>query len=142
MHVTLLSAFGFSATFFALFLPDLIPSLQTVWYLATMLVIAGTCAAGTYIPAYLIYERVAEVYGFQNESQTRFLVSTWINNLSSIGALAGATWLTGPMYGHYGFNTTCLAISVCMFVFSVASLAAAAQMRLLKKLYYADDLPL
>ena len=139
MHVTLLTSLGYSVTFGALFLPEIYPSLQNVIYITTCFTIAGLFSAGAIVSSYLIFEKIATINGFTNLDQTKILVATWANNLFSMGALFGSIVLTGHVFDKYGFNFSCLLISVAMFIFLIASLYPAYQMKMLGKLFYVDQ---
>ncbi|XP_075239840.1 uncharacterized protein LOC142335287 isoform X2 [Convolutriloba macropyga] len=136
--VTILTAFGFSASFFALFLPHVVPSLRCAAFLAPCFSIAGLFSAGTFVPAYLTYEKIAQFYGFRNLAQIKLLVSTWLNNLFSVGALLGAIAISGPVYETLDFNLTCLVISLSMCSAAIASVIVFHKMKLLTKLYYVE----
>ena len=90
------------------------------------------------MPAYLTYEKIAQFYGFRNLAQIKLLVSTWLNNLFSVGALLGAIAISGPVYETLDFNLTCLVISLSMCSAAIGSVIVFHKMKLLTKLYYVE----
>ena len=139
MHITLLTAFGFSVVFGVLYLPEIFPQLQTIWFISVSFVMAGCFSAGAFVPSYLIYEKIAQYYGFENLKQTKLMVATWCNNLFAIGAFAGSTVLAGPVFENFGFNYSCLVISVTTLVFLIGSIFVAFKMNMMTKMYYVED---
>ena len=137
--MTLLTALGFSMTFGALYLPTMIPALQNLPFNITCYFFGGLFAAGSAVPSYLVFEKMAEYNGFTNLVQTKILVATWVNNLFSLGALMGATLLGGPIFEAYGFNVCCLVLSVTTFLFVILSVYVLCRMKLMTKIYYVDD---
>ena len=102
------------------------------------LFIAGCFAAGAFVPSFLVYEKVAQYYGFTNLRQTKLLVATWSNNSFAIGALLGSTALGGPVFENYGFNFSCLLYQSRCLPFYL-SLLVVYKMNMMTKMYCIDD---
>ena len=139
VHVMLLTSLGFSFSFSLLYLPDVFPCLQTLYFISAIFVLSGFFAAGAFVPAYLVYEKISQINGFTNLSQIKLLVATWCNNLYAIGALIGSLALSGPVYEAYGFNFTSLVISIVMLLCTILCIFCVHNMGLFKLIFYLDD---
>ena len=135
----LVTSLGFSFSFSLLYLPDLFPSLQSIWFISAIFILAGFFAAGAFVPAYLVFEKISQINGFTNLSQVKLLVATWCNNLYAIGALIGSLLLSGPVYEGYGFNFTSLVIALIMFLCTVLCIFCVYNMGLFKRIFYLED---
>ena len=136
VHVMLITALGFAATFAFLFLPKLIPRLETIWYITICFVFAGIFSAGTFVPGYVFYQKIAEINGICNVTQAKLLVTTWCNNLYAIGAVLGSTVLSGPLFQTFGFYISNLVICAAMLLFTILTALYMAKHKLYMKLYY------
>ena len=138
-YVLVFCAFGYSCSMFLLYLPVLFSCLHTIWYLTLCFIVCGSFSAGAYVPCYLLCERISCKNSIANATQTKLLVSTWLNNIFSVGALVGSLVLSGPVFQKYGFNETCLSIAVAMIAVMMLCILCLKRENLFTKLFYRDD---
>ena len=101
-------------------------------------------SAGAFVPGYLLYQKIAELNYFDNntqfnKNQTRLLATTWCNNLYAIGFFFGSVLLSGPVFDNVGFAKTNLVISLTMLLFVILSLVYILKKGLLIKMFYDEE---
>ena len=106
--------------FSMMWLPSVIPALETVWWLIIWLAVEGVAACGGFVPSYLLFEKLAYKIGFKNENTVKLMTAAWINVCFAGGRIVGPILIGGVFKQHYGYYNGCL-FQGCLILFSTFS---------------------
>ena len=94
--------------FTMMWLPDLIPPLESEYWLIIWLAVEGVASSGGFVPSYLLFEKLAYKVGFKNENNVKLITAAWINVCFAGGRIVGPIIIGGVFKEKFGYYNGCL----------------------------------
>ncbi|XP_075258435.1 MFS-type transporter SLC18B1-like [Convolutriloba macropyga] len=121
---------------FALYLPHLVPGLETVAWCAMILACNGLIMSSTLNPGYLILEKIAIRQGFTDLEQVKTMSASSFNFALSCGQTFGAFVVGGYINDVVGFYNMCLIYVFLLIVTGTWNITFLFRYGLVGRVYY------
>ena len=129
-----------TVAFLSIFLPFMFPVLQNLNFFLTFWGLFGILYAVSSVCSFLVCEKVTVSQNFVNLAVTKAFVATLWGLTFSIGRLFGSFVIGGVVLSALGFYMTNLVLAIFCLMTTVLTFASLVKLRLLKKLFYADQM--
>ena len=126
--------------FLSIFLPFIFPILRNLYFFLTFWGLFGTLHAVSSVSTFLVCEKVGVSENFVNLAETKVFVATLWGLTFSSGRLFGSFVIGGLVLSISDFYRTNLVLSIVCLIITVFTFALLGKLRLLKKLFYADQM--
>ena len=121
---------------FCFYLPDLVTSIENLYFVLPILFVFGICLSSTFNPHYLIVEQIALKEKFKNQGEIKTLGASCYNLMAASSHALGAFVFGGYLYDKYEFYTTCFIYSCILAVMAIWQIVYLTHERYIKKIYY------
>ena len=135
-RILLISCFCGALSYALLWLPDIVPSLQSKYWLIACLMFVGIANAGGFTSIYLIFEKLAYAVGFRVENNVKLMTAALLNACFASGRMLGPIVVGGVFMDHFGYYYSCLLMGCLFLGSSVSTCYVLFTRRLLKRVFY------